>query len=256
MHGSTDEMKVALVLSGGAARGIAHIGVIKALEEMDYEIVVLSGSSAGALVSVLYASSYTPEEMLKIVKEVRWFSVLRPGFPRRGFISWRKASEVLKDLVRVDRLEDLKKKVYVCATDLLSARSVYFDRGDLVPIVLGSCSLPGIFEPVRYESYLLIDGGVMNNLPVEPVKDVNALKVGVDVNPVGQVKDVKGILRVMVRSFFLAVRSNAEARKDMCDVVIVPDLLGFSPLDIGRVDDLFRAGYESAMRSLKFHSHT
>ncbi len=244
-------MKVALALSGGGARGIAHIGVIKALEDLGYEITALSGSSAGALVSVFYASGYTPEDMLRTLKEVRWASILRPSFPRKGLIRWEKAIKVLEELLGVRRVEDLKKKVFICVTDLLSARSLYFDKGDLVPLVLGSCSLPGIFEPVRYGDHLLIDGGVMNNLPVEPLMGIEAFKVGVDVNPIERVVDVKGVLRILIRSFFLAVRSNVEARKDMCDLIIVPEVSGFSPLDVKRVDDLFRAGYEATLKAFE-----
>lgn len=250
MHGASDEMKVVLALSGGAARGVAHIGVLKALEEAGFEISALSGSSAGALVAAFYGSGYTPEDMLKIVKEIRWFSVLRPTFPRRGFISWKRAEEVLRDLLSVDRIEDLRLPVFICATDLLTARSVYFQEGDLVPILLGSCALPGIFEPVRYGDYLLIDGGVMNNLPVEPLVGFKGIKVGVDVNPIEDVEDVKGIFRVILRSFFLAVRSNVEARKDLCDLVIVPNLIRFSPLDIGKAEEIFRVGYEETIKTV------
>ncbi|MDQ7037718.1 MAG: patatin-like phospholipase family protein [Aquificota bacterium] len=243
-------MKVALALSGGAARGVAHIGVIKALEDLGYEITALSGSSAGALVAVFYASGYTPEDMLRAVKDIRWVSVLKPSFPKKGLIRWDRAVKVLEDLLGVRRVEDLKRKVFICATDLLSARSLYFDRGDLVPLVLGSCSLPGIFEPVRYGEYLLIDGGIMNNLPVEPLAGMRVLKIGVDVNPLERIVEAGSLFRVLLRSFFLAVRSNVEARKGMCDLLIVPDVAGYSPLDIRKTDDLFRAGYEATVKAL------
>jgi NTE family protein len=243
-------MRVALALSGGAARGIAHLGVIKALEESGFEIVALSGSSAGALVSVFYAHGYTPEEMLRLVRETSWVSLLRPGIPRRGLIRWDRARRLLGELLKVERIEDLGRKVFICTTDLLSASSVYFERGDLIPVLLGSCSLPGIFEPVRYGRYLLIDGGVMNNLPLEPLESLGVFRIGVDVNPIEPVEDVKGILRILVRSFFLAVRSNVEARRGMCDLLIVPDLKGISPLEVGRAEEIFRAGYEATLKAL------
>ncbi len=244
-------MRVNLVLSGGAARGIAHIGVIKALEEMGFSIKALSGSSAGAIVSVFYAHGYTPEDMLSLVKKTRWLSLFTPRIPRRGLFSLSKAERYLEKLVDVDRLEDLGRRVYVCVTDLLSARPLYFDRGNLVPILLGSCALPGIFEPVRYGDKVLIDGGIMNNLPVEPFERYRTLKVGVDVNPIEEVEDVGSIVSVLIRSFFLAVRSNVDKRKEMCDVLITPDIIGFSPLDVRRADDLYRLGYEKTIQTMK-----
>ncbi len=243
-------MKVSLALSGGAARGIAHIGVLKAVEELGLEVFALSGSSAGAVVSVFYASGYSPDEMLRIVKSIRWISVLRPTLPRRGIISWKRAEKFLRSLLGAEKLEELRKKVFVCATDLLRAKPIYFEKGDIVPVLLGSCAIPGVFEPVRYEEYLLADGGLMNNLPVEPLLSLEGLKVGVDVNPVGEVSEIRSIIGVVVRSFFLAVRSNVGARKELCDAVVEPDLLRFSPLDVGKAEDIFRAGYEEGMRVL------
>ncbi|HIC97008.1 MAG TPA: hypothetical protein EYP11_01230, partial [Aquificaceae bacterium] len=88
--------------------------------------------------------------------------------PRRGLFSFSKAQATLEELLGVQRLEDLGKKVYVCVTDLLSGRTLYLSEGDIVPVILGSCALPGVFEPVRYGNYVFIDGGITNNLPVEP----------------------------------------------------------------------------------------
>jgi len=244
-------LRVNLVLSGGAARGIAHIGAIKAFEELGIKIKALSGSSAGALVAVFYASGYTPEEMLSLVKRTRWITLFRPRIPRKGLFSLSNAEKKLRNLIEVDRIEDLPVKTFVCVTDFLKAKPLYFDRGDLIPILLGSCALPGIFEPVTYKDFVFIDGGVMNNLPVEPFERYKTLKVGIDVNPIEEVEDVGNIVNVLLRSFFLAVRSNVDKRKELCDVVITPDILSYSPLDVRKADDLFRLGYEKTLRVMK-----
>ncbi len=241
-------MRVNLVLSGGAARGIAHIGVIKALEELGFSIKALSGVSAGSIVAVFYSYGYTPEDMLKLVKETRWFSLFRPRIPRSGLFSFKRAEKYLKELIAVDRLERLPRRVYICTTDLFTARSIYFGKGELAPILLGSCALPGIFEPVRYERYVLIDGGVMNNLPVEPFERYKTLKVGVDVNPIERVNRVGNIVNVLIRSFFLAVRSNVDKRKELCDIVITPDIVEYSPLDVRKADKLYELGYRKTLK--------
>ncbi len=244
-------MRVNLVLSGGAARGIAHIGVIKALEELGFSIKALSGSSAGSIVAVFYSYGYAPEEMLRLVKETRWFSLFRPRIPRSGLFSLKGAERYLRELIPIERVEDLPRKVYICATDLLTARSIYFSKGELAPILLGSCALPGIFEPIKYDRYVLIDGGVMNNLPVEPFERYKTLKVGVDVNPIEKVSRVGNIVNVLIRSFFLAVRSNADSRKDLCDLVITPDIVEYSPLDVRKADRLYELGYLKTLRVME-----
>jgi len=194
-------MKVNLVLSGGASRGIAHIGVIKALEELGFEIRAISGVSAGALVGAFYCDGYTPEEMLRVVKSKEWLKYLRPAIPRLGFVSLKEAEKYLNKMLSIRRIEEAKKKLFIGALDIKSGKTFYFDSEDLVPILLGSCALPGIFEPVRYKDYLLIDGGITNNLPVEPLISMDGMLVGVDVNPSEQVEKIRNIFHLLVRRF-------------------------------------------------------
>lgn len=244
-------MKVNIALSGGASRGIAHIGVLKALEELGFEISAVSGVSAGALVGAFYCDGYTPEEMLKVVKSRDWLRYLRPTVPRLGLVSLRGAEAYLRSMLSVDRIESLGKKLFIGAVDLKMGRTLYFDSGSLFPLLLGSCALPGIFEPVKYRGYLLMDGGITNNLPVEPLIDMGGLLVGVDVNPSTPLEKVGNIFQILVRSFLLAVRSNVEKRKELCHVIIEPELHNYSPLSILRADDIYRLGYEKAMRVMK-----
>lgn len=128
---------------------------------------------------------------------------------------------------------------------------VYFSRGELAPILFGSCAIPGIFEPVKYEDYLLIDGGVMNNLPVEPCESYGEPIICVDVLPITYQRNIKNIFDVLIRSFFLAVRSNSERRRRYCDVVITPNLTNYTPLDVRKADEIFLKGYEDTLRIFK-----
>ena len=246
-------MKVNLVLSGGAARGIAHIGVIKALEELDFEINAVSGVSAGALVGAFYCSGYTQEEMLKIIKSKEWLRYLKPVFPKLGLISLREASRFLSKKLPAD-IKDTKKKLFIGAVDIKSGNTIYFDEGALVPILLGSCALPGIFEPVKYKEYLLIDGGITNNLPVEPVLPLEGLIVGVNVNPSVSIEKVNSIFQIIVRSFLLAVRSNVDKRKELCHIIIEPDLNNYSLFSITKVEEIYRMGYKKTMEIMKAYA--
>lgn len=244
-------MKVNLVLSGGAARGVAHIGALKAIEELGLRVKALSGASAGAIVAVFYAYGYSPQEMLTLVKKTRWLSLFRPQIPKRGLFSFKRAERYFTQLIDTERIEDLPKKVYICVTDILSGKPLYLSKGELAPILLGSCALPGIFEPVEYEGKLFIDGGIMNNLPVEPFERYKTPKIGIDVNPLEEVSDCGNIVSLLLRSFFLAVRSNVDKRKELCDLVITPDIASYSPLDIHKADELFALGYRETLRSLR-----
>ena len=244
-------MKVNLVLSGGAARGIAHIGVIKALQDLGVQIVGISGVSAGALVGTFYSAGYSPEDMLHIVKKGQWLRYIRPKLPRLGLFSLSTAVKFLEDTIPYKRVEELPIKTYMCALDIKSGEVLYFERGDIPLILLGSCALPGIFEPVRYEKYLLVDGGVANNLPIEPFVQREGLLVGVDVNPKEAVERVSNIAQLLIRSFVLAVRSNVDKRKELCDIVIEPPLQRYSLLNVGKAQELYQIGYKTTVEVMK-----
>ncbi|WP_231476963.1 patatin-like phospholipase family protein [Thermocrinis jamiesonii] len=244
-------MKINLVLSGGAVRGIAHIGVIKALEELGFEIVGVSGVSAGALVGAFYCAGYTPEEMLKIVKDREWIRYIKPRIPKLGFFSLLKGEKFLRKYLKVDRIEELKKEFHVCALDIITGKTIYFSEGDLYRIVLGSCALPGIFEPVRYKHFLLVDGGVTNNLPVEPFLKRDIPVVGVDVNPMDPADRPKNIVSILLRSFVLAIRSNVEKRKELCNFLIVPELGRYSLHNLWKVDEIYQLGYRKGLEVMK-----
>ncbi|MFN7065633.1 MAG: patatin-like phospholipase family protein [Aquificaceae bacterium] len=244
-------MRVNLVLSGGAVRGVAHIGVIKALEELGFEISAISGVSAGALVGAFYCDGYTPEEMLRIVKSRDWLKYLRPTLPRLGLISLREAGRYLSGMLSVQHIEDMKRKLFIAVVDIKTGKSLYFEEGSLITLLLGSCALPGIFEPIRYQDYLLIDGGLTNNLPVEPLLSKDGLLVGVDVNPNVSVERIGSIFHIILRSFLLAVRSSVDKRKEVCHVVIEPELYNYSPFNLTRADEIYRLGYEKTLQVMK-----
>ncbi len=243
--------EVSLVLSGGAAKGIAHIGVLKALEELNIKVKRLSGTSAGAIVSVFYAYGYSPEDMLEILESVNWFKLFKLKAPRLGLIGWERAHKFLMEYIKAERLQELKKPVSLCAVDLYTGKPIYFSEGELAPILFGSCAIPGIFEPIRYKNYLLIDGGIMNNLPVEPCEKHKEPIICVDVLPITSEEKIKNIFDVLVRSFFLAVRSNSDRRKKLCDLVITPELTNYTPLDVKKAREIFLRGYKDTLRVLK-----
>ncbi|ADC89430.1 Patatin [Thermocrinis albus DSM 14484] len=243
-------MEVYLILSGGAIRGVAHIGVLKALQELGFRIKGVSGVSAGALVGAYHCAGYSPKEMLKLIKDREWVSYIRPHIPRYGLFSLRKAEVFLRKTLGVDTFEALSTPLVVCALDINTGSTLYFSSGELIPPLLGSCALPGIFEPMRYRHYYLVDGGITNNLPVEPFVGKGTL-VAVDVNPLKFSGKPRNVIQILLRSFFLSVRSNTDKRKEVCHIVIEPDLQGYPLYDIRKVDEIYMLGYTKAMEKLK-----
>jgi len=244
-------MKVNLVLSGGAARGIAHIGILRALEDMGFEVQAVSGVSAGALVGAFFCAGYSPDEMLGLVKKTDWIKLIRPKVPRYGFFSLSKAEKFLRKYLQVEHVEELKKELHIGVLDIKSGKSFHFNSGELYPILLGSCALPGIFEPVKYKDYVFVDGGVTNNLPVEPFLKKEGLLIGADVNPTNSVEKVKNIIHIIARSFLLAVRSNVEKRRELCQVLIEPELQNYSVIDIWKAQEIHALGYNKTLEVMK-----
>ena len=156
--------KVALVLGGGAARGLAHIGVIKALEEHNISFDYVVGTSVGSLVGAFYAAGLTSAEMIEYAKTIKTKDIKSGLIPFVPSKTDGIKNVVVNALGNID-ITDLKKHYCAVAVDVKSAREVHFVKGNLAEIVAASCAVPGVFLPVEYEDYVLYDGGLSNNLP-------------------------------------------------------------------------------------------
>ena len=159
-----------MVLSGGGARGFAHLGVIQALNEAGIYPDVISGTSAGALAGVLYADGYSPEEILKLMNSGSRLDFMRPAMPREGLLQINGIIKILKAHLKAKTFEELKIPLYVAATDLNNGKSVYFSEGNLLDPVIASASIPVLFQPVKINNISYVDGGVLDNLPVYPIR--------------------------------------------------------------------------------------
>ena len=164
-------MKTGLVLSGGGARGVAHIGVLKALEERQIEITHLSGTSAGAIVGALYAAGHSWETILTFFKKVPIFHYKRYAYNKPGFIDTIKFYSDFFGFFEEDDFDSLQRKLYIPATNLIEGTERVFDEGQLIKPVLASAAFPGLFTPVLIDEIPYVDGGVLNNFPVEPLKN-------------------------------------------------------------------------------------
>jgi len=243
---------IGLVLSGGAARGFAHLGVIKALEEFGMKPNIISGVSAGAIAGALYADGFAPEEILEIYTRKSIFEFMQMTVPKTGIFKATGLKETLKKNLRAKTFDELKIPLVVTATNLLEGKSEYFREGDLVEAILASSCVPVLFEAVLINKIPYIDGGVMNNMPVEPIAHLCKKLIGVYINPTGQISQLKGLVHIAERAFHLAIASEMRTKQSMFDVFIEPpEITNYSLFDLKKAPELFEVGYRKTVEILK-----
>ncbi|UII25847.1 patatin-like phospholipase family protein [Fulvivirga maritima] len=244
-------MKVGLVLSGGGARGIAHLGVIKALEEAEINIDFISGSSAGAIVGAMYTYGYQVERILEIVKSIKTFKFLQPALSWTGILKMDVIRKFL-ELHLKDDFEHLKKPLYIAATNVNTGKTEYFNKGPLLSAICASSCIPVLFDPVLHNNKLYIDGGILNNLPVEPLEGKCDIIIGSHCNPIDHDFDPKNAKLVMERALMLAITCNAYSRRSACDYFIEPKgLESYKVLDLSNIDAIYKIGYECAKEKIE-----
>lgn len=244
--------EVGLVLSGGAARGFAHLGVLKALEEKGLKPGIISGVSAGAIAGAFYADGYAPEEILDIYMRRNLFDLMQITIPKTGLFKLTGIKKVLIKYLRAQRFEELKIPLVVTATSLNEGKSVFFREGNLVDAVLASSAVPVLFEVVTINNVEYIDGGITNNLPLAPIADECRKLIGVYVNHSGFQENIKGIGHIAERAFHLAVSTDVARKKLLFDFYIEPSELGnFGFFNLKKGPELYSIGYNTAMEILK-----
>ncbi len=244
--------KTGLVLSGGGARGFAHLGVLQALNEAGIYPDIISGTSAGALAGVMYCDGHSPKEILKIMTRNSRLDYMRPTLPRDGILEISGINKILEANLRSKKFEELKLPLIVCATDLNNGKSVYFSKGDLITSVIASASIPVMFKPVVINKINYVDGGVIDNLPVKPLENKCSFLIGSFVNPVGYEETISGLISIAVRTFMLNQAKEAKEKKKSFDLLIAPsEITKFGILEVQKADALFDIGYKRTREKLK-----
>ena len=250
-----DQRKVGLALGGGAVLGAAHIGVLKALEEREIPLHCISGTSIGALVGALYAFDVPVEKIGEIAKSMRFMDISSLSLSRFGILSNEPVAEVLKKHIGKDaNIEDARLPLAVVATDIGNGERVVFRSGRLSQAVMASTCVPGVFAPVEWDGRLLVDGGLVENVPVSPLKAMGAVtRVGLDLNANRRYSKPEDIFDVVANGIDIAIDHSARIQGSEAEVRIAPDLNGHSRTDPAEVDALIQAGYECAMKAIDEH---
>ena len=274
-------LKIGVVLAGGGARGGAHIGVLRALEEAHIPIDYIAGTSVGAIIASLYAVGYTPDEMERFVAAINWSDALADRIPREDLSFRRKTDQDLalfepglgyaqgefrfrNGLILGQNINLVLARIGLAfpsetnfdhfgvpfravATDIATGKAVVLDHGDLGLALLASMAVPGVFAPVEFAGHLLVDGGVANNLPIDVVRAMGAdIVIAVDVSaPMRSRQQIQSPLDVTQQLTTVLTRRNVIeqiATLGRRDVLIVPDLHAFGSADFPRIMEMLPAG--------------
>jgi NTE family protein len=240
---------IGLALGGGFARGMAHIGVLKVLEEERIPINVVAGTSVGALIGAAYCSGLTIEDLEKLACSVRFTTFARWTVSRFGFASNDRMVSFLARTLKVKTFEELRIPLGVTATDFNSGEGIVFHSGSIIDPVRASCAYPGMFLPVEIRGRYLVDGMLSHPVPTQPLREMGAQRV-LAVHLKGQWnKDgaPRHLFDVIGQSFAIAQDRMSHLWRGAADVLVEPDVAGFAYDDFKRSGELVRSG-EVAMR--------
>lgn len=244
---------VGLALSGGAARGIAHIGVLEVLAEEGIPVRAVAGTSAGAIVGALYAAGLPIAQIRKLALGTGWIDLFRVRMPRAGLIPGEGIGRFLERVLPAQTFADLRLPFVAVATDLVSGSRVDLAEGPLAPAVLASCSVPVLLEPVRIGGRLLVDGGVASQVPVRAVRERLGVSpvVSVNVNVGGHERPaLDSAVQVAVHLAILWTERTAREEERLADVRIGVDARGMSLYDLTQGPELLRRGQDAAREAL------
>ncbi len=245
--------KVALVLGGGAARGFAHVGVIRVLEREKIPIDLIVGTSAGSLVGAIYADKKNSFELEWTAFSLEEKDLFDYTFisPTQGFVRGERIEEFVLKKVSARELQQLKIPLTVVATDIQNGELVLLQTGSVARAVRASSAIPGIFIPVRHQGKLLVDGGVLNNVPVDVARKMGAqVVIAVDLGGGKKATQVNNIFDAIVQSLQLMAIESTAARLRDADVVIRPQVSDIGPIDFSKKKELLTLGIQAAEQAL------
>lgn len=246
-------MRIGLALSGGGVRGVAHIGVIRAMEEHGIQADVVSGTSAGAIIGALYAAGVPCDQMLTMVRESNVYRIIRFGWPLLGFASLDYLKLRMQDLLPANSFDALAKPLYIAITNMNTGQLDVRSRGNLLDCVAASCAIPMIFEPVEIDGEVYIDGGIMCNLPAGPIRNECDLLIGINLMPQLQLpsEELRSLISIAARCFELSIWRNQQDDIPLCDLHLsIYGLHKHNLFNFGKIDEIYERGYQAGLEAI------
>lgn len=238
---------ISLALSGGAARGAYHLGVLQYIDEMNIKVKVICGTSIGAIIGTSYAAGVSPRRQLEIFKSKEFRDIFSFNFFRKSIFRIDSQAAIMDQLLPIDSLEELNISVFVTAVDMRSGKELYYSSGGVPEICMASSALIPLFSPVEYDGLMLGDGGLVNHMPIKPLKEYPYPIIGVNLHPLTPSGNQNNIFDFLKRAIYLKTYSNSGDSQNKCDIFITNDKLrDFSLFSFKHFDELFDMGYRDA----------
>jgi NTE family protein len=255
MLNSGERPKIALVLAGGAARGFAHVGVIRALEQERIPVDLIVGTSVGSLIGAIYASDHNSFELewtaFSLEREHLFDYALLSAVTGMGPVKGDKLEEFVKNKIPAKNIEELKLPYAAVATDLNRGTRVVLDRGSVARAVRASCAIPGVFQPVEHQGKLLVDGGVVDNIPIDVAREKGAdIIIAVDISENVMNFNVTNMIDVVMQSVNIMFGEISKYRRRDADILIVPSVGTVGMMDFTQKKRLMQAGIEATLKAM------
>ncbi|MCX6306419.1 MAG: patatin-like phospholipase family protein [Bacteroidetes bacterium] len=232
------------VLSGGGCRCFAQLGVVKALQEHDIVPSEISGTSGGAIAGAFLAGGLTPDEIKDLFIDKLKIGMLSWNGFKTGLVSMKNIRIFLQENLRHKKFEDMPIPLYATATNFADGSQHIFSKGNIIDAIIASSSIPVVFPPVLIEGIPYVDGGLSNNLPIEPFGKKKSETVSIYVNPVRIFKPDESVFEVMDRAIHLSFREKVIRSSDGCFLFIEPtELNGYGMFDVKKIQEIFDVGY-------------
>ncbi len=240
-----------VALSGGGARGFAHIGALRALEERGIKPDILAGTSAGSIVAALYADGYTPHHILRLFSDLNVRELVDVTLPKMSLLKFDKFINFLESRLHARNVEELKIPTLIIATDFDNGKSVVFEQGALSTCIAASCAIPIVFAPIIIDDIHYVDGGVLRNLPATPLRDICDVVIGVNVSPMEHQHYEQNLLSIADRAYNFLSCGNVFPDIALCDILIESqDISNYNVFDLSQQAHIEELGYARTIEVL------
>ena len=239
--------KTGLALGGGVVLGAAHIGVLNTLEEEQIEVSYIAGTSIGAFVAALFAFGKSWQEIKDIAIGISWSDITKISLSKYGLLSNRKLKDIITEHIGEKNIEEAIIPLAIIATDVTRGEKVVLKQGPVVDAIMASTCMPGIFKPVEYNGKLLVDGGIVENVPINTVHEMGAdFIIAVDLNAKHTYDKPGNILDIISNSFHFIMQTSAKLQTENADLLIQPNLSEFNRKDMKQIEAIINKGYNDS----------
>lgn len=244
------DKKIGLALGGGAVLGAAHIGVLKALEELNINVSYLTGTSIGALIGSIYAFHGDYSAAKDVVIDLTWRDISSLSLSKFGLFSNQKMHDFVQETIGDVTFEESDIPMAFVATNITTGKKVVLNQGKVAEAVMASSCIPGVFHPVEINDTLLVDGGIVENVPISPLQEMGAdYIIAIDLNTNHTYQQPKNLIDVLLNTFHFTLSNATKLQIENADVLIQPDLSDFSRVDVKHAEDLIKAGYNETLKA-------